>query len=315
MSSFFHYTDAAGLIGIVSSDSLYATDYRYLNDSTEGGLIRNYIMPIFEAEDATISRELVKQGFLRSNYYEELGNRANQLEAESQYRSLVKGFDNVSPFFVVSFCRHAANSYEYQHGLLSQWRAYADSAGFAIEFDETELDKQAALELKNFAYVGYRSDDVVYEAHDKKFIAEDYKGVAGEMVRLVFESVGKDVSKVTGRKNANEVLLKYAQTAPFLKHRSFREEAEYRMVFVCLRASKIPDGEERSIKEIKVRQKAGLLIPYIELFGTENMSAAVKSIIVGPHPLQDKQEEAAKMFLESEALEVPVRKSEIPYRK
>jgi hypothetical protein len=55
MSSVFHYTDAGGLIGIVKSGTLFAGDYRYLNDSTEGGLIKEYILPIFETETVAIT--------------------------------------------------------------------------------------------------------------------------------------------------------------------------------------------------------------------------------------------------------------------
>jgi hypothetical protein len=120
MASVFHYTDTAGLVGIVSSKSLYATDYRYLNDFTEAGLIHNYIMPIFEGEVADITRRLVAEGFLNAKFYDELGARGSRLEAENQYRAFVRAVDNVSPFFVVSFCKHEAGSYEYNHGLLSQ---------------------------------------------------------------------------------------------------------------------------------------------------------------------------------------------------
>jgi hypothetical protein len=55
MPSVFHYTDSAGLLGILSSDSLFATDYRYLNDVTEAGVIRDLIMPVFEVEIAEIT--------------------------------------------------------------------------------------------------------------------------------------------------------------------------------------------------------------------------------------------------------------------
>src|SRR5579859_4672858 len=39
MSSIFHYTDTAGAVGILISKSLFASDIRYLNDSSEGALI------------------------------------------------------------------------------------------------------------------------------------------------------------------------------------------------------------------------------------------------------------------------------------
>jgi hypothetical protein len=45
MASVFHYTDGAGLLGILSSKSLFATDYRYLNDVSEGSMIRQLLLP------------------------------------------------------------------------------------------------------------------------------------------------------------------------------------------------------------------------------------------------------------------------------
>jgi Protein of unknown function (DUF2971) len=315
MSSVFHYTDTAGLLGIVSSETLHATDYRYLNDSTEAGMIRKYIMPIFEAEIATVAEKLFSAGLLDDHYYKEMGSRGSQIEAENQYRAFVRGVDNVSPFFVVSFCRHEDTKYEYQHGLLSQWRGYADSGGFAIEFDEKRLDEFAVNEQRRFAYAGFKSDDVEYFDPGKVFNAKDYEGVAGSMIWSIFDSVGKDISRITGRKNLDKVVLEFAKTAPFLKHESFHEEGEYRLVFVCIRKRKVPEEETRQTKSICFRQRSGLVVPFIELFEQENVLTAVRSIIVRPHPLQDKQEEAVNMLLEKEGLNVPVRKSEIPFRR
>jgi hypothetical protein len=315
MTSVFHYTDTGGLLGIVSSETLFATDYRFLNDSSEMGMIRRHIMPIFEAEIAAIAQKLLSAGFLNNDRYEEMGGAFSQIEAENQYRAFVRAVDNVSPFFVLSFCRHGEQKYEYQHGLLSQWRGYADNGGFAIEFDEQKLDLFALNEQKRFAYAGFKSDDVEYHEHDKIFIGKDFEGVAGSMILGIFKSVGKNVESITGHKNLDEAVMKFAQTAPFLKHESFHEEAEYRLVFVCMRKNKIPKSERRGAKNISFRQKSGLLIPYIALFEQDKMLSAIRSVIVGPHPFQDKQEEAVKMLFEKENLSIPVRKSEIPYRR
>ena len=231
MASVFHYTDAEGLLGILSSDSLYATDYRYLNDATEAALIRGYILPIFQAEISKITRRLVEKRILKDDYYKELGTNADVLQSENLYGSFTKAVDNVSPFFVVSFCKHPESSDEYRDGLLSQWRGYAENGGFAIEFDEDGLDALSKFEQEKFAYAGFKSADVSYLEHEKVFNPTDYEGVAGEMVWQVFHSVGKDISSETGHKNVDEAVLKFAETAPFLKHQGFYEEEEYRIVF------------------------------------------------------------------------------------
>ena len=316
MSSIFHYTDANGLHGILTNESFYATDYRYLNDAAEAGSIRSHIMPVFEREIGTITKNLIDKKLLKADYYKDLGTHADILQAEKLYGSFSRAVDNVSPFFVLSFCRHASNSYEYQQGLLSQWRGYADGGGFVIELDEDELDALAKLELEKFAYAGFKSENVEYDQHQKLFDPAHYVGVAGEMIWQVFAEAGKDVSSVTGRKDLDAAVLKFVQTAPFLKHRGFSEESEYRMVFICIRARKVPEEEKRTIKYIKFRQKGGLLIPYIALFDAiDEPRLPVKGLIVGPHPLQERQAESAKMLLEAEGFDVPVRLSEIPYRK
>jgi hypothetical protein len=120
MPSVFHYTDARGLLGICSTNTLFATHYRYLNDISEGGIIRQLILPIFEDEIAKITPKLVEKKWLRQGFYDEYGVGGHALQAEALYRAMVRTIDNVSPFFVLSFCRHEERSQTYSHGLLSQ---------------------------------------------------------------------------------------------------------------------------------------------------------------------------------------------------
>jgi hypothetical protein len=155
MSSVFHYTDSAGLLGILSSKSVFATHYRYLNDVSEGGLIRDLILPILEDEIAEINPKLRERGLLKG-FYETHGVRGNRLQAEGFYTSLVNSLDNTTPPFVLSFCRHTEDK-TIKHGLLSQWRGYAGSAGFAIEFDEGELVELIKIECETFAYPWMKS--------------------------------------------------------------------------------------------------------------------------------------------------------------
>ncbi len=315
MASVFHYTDTPGLLGILSSESLFATDYRYLNDTTEAGIIRSLILPILEAEVAEITPKLIQKGWLKKDFYDEHGVSGHRLQAEALYRSIVRAIDNITPFFVASFCRHEEGTPAFKHGLLSQWRGYAESGGFAIEFDEAGLDERMKEEHDSYAYVLTKQDSVLYERYDALFDQNIYKGVAGEMIWSVFETQGLDVSEVTGRKEIDPIILIFIKTAPFLKHWSFKEENEYRIVAACNRARKIPEGEGRPEKSIQFRSRNNLVTPYIELFDTSQKRFPIKSIIVGPHPLQDKQAEAVNMVLESEGIGAEIRLSEIPYRR
>jgi hypothetical protein len=235
------------------------------------------------------------------------------LQAQLQYKAFVRATQNVSPFFVLSFCRHDEGSETSRHGLLSQWRGYAGSGGFAIEFDEELLDSLLVAEHAAFAYAMTKSDEVLYEKFDRLFDSRVYRGVAGEMIWSVFDHAKIDASELTGRKDLDQTVLSFATTAPFLKHWGFREEREYRIVVACIRPTKIPEGESRPAKQIKFRQRNSLVVPYIELFGTLPDPLPIKAIIIGPHPAQEKQEQALNMLLESHKLDVNVRLSSIPY--
>jgi hypothetical protein len=313
MPPIFHYTDNDGLLGILSSGSLFASDYRYLNDASEGSMIRDEVLPILEAETSEIMPKLVENGFVKG-FYEFHGASGHRLQAEGFYKSLVSTVENVSPLFVLSFCRHEETSPTFRHGLLSQWRAYAGSAGFAIEFDEAELDELAKIEAGTYAYAAMRSDDVRYANYRELFEPDAYKGVAGEFIRRIFEP--RDVTEYTGRKDIEAVVGKFVNTAPFLKHQGFQEEREYRIVAACFRRRKIPGSIKKPAKEIKFRPRGGLIVPYIELFKSSGRSLPIRSIIVGPHPFQDKQADAVKMALESTPFsKAKVQLSAIPFRR
>ena len=315
MASVFHYTDTAGLQGILSNESLFATDYRYLNDAAEVGVVRDLLMPILESEIAEITPKLVEKKWLGKEFYTEYGAAGHGMQAESMYRALMRATDNVTPLFVTSFCRHDEGSESFAHGLLSQWRGYGGSGGFAIEFDEDKFGELMQEESEQYAYVVLKWDDVRYDGYDALFDKKTYSGVAGQMICDLFAHKGVDVSEVTGHKNIDEAVHNLIVTAPFLKHAGFNEEREFRIIAPCIRASKIPKGETRPAKEIKFRVKSGLLVPYIELFETSGQRFPIESIIVGPHPQQEKQAEAVRMLLEFEGLDAAVRLSGIPYRQ
>jgi Protein of unknown function (DUF2971) len=315
MSSVFHYTDSAGLLGILSSKSLFATDYRYLNDVSEGSLIRDLILPILEDEIAEIMPRLAEKGLLRG-FYETHGARGHRLQAEGFYKSLVNSLDATTPPFVLSFCWHTEKK-TIKHGLLSQWRGYAGAAGFAIEFAEDELVELIKVEGDTFAYPWMKSDYVRYKGYDDLFDPKVYRGVAGELTRRMFEP--RDVSEITGSmgpKEMDEVMVKFANTAPFLKHEGFQEEEEYRIIAGRVDKDKIGADSTRPVKKIKFRSKEGLIVPYIKLFEGSPRDLPITSIIVGPHQFQDQQEAAVRMALKSTPFsKAQVRLSAIPFRR
>src|SRR5207245_1354186 len=131
------------------------------------------------------------------------------------------------------------------------------------------------------------SDNVHYEQHEANFDPKAYRGVAGEMIFAIFESRQMDVSEVTGRTDLDEVMVSFIKSAPLLKHASFHEENEYRIIASPVRRKQIPREETREWKRILFRRKGNMIVPYIRLFDNARRPFPIKSIIVGPHPFQD----------------------------
>jgi hypothetical protein len=112
----YHYTTAEGLQGIITSKSVWASDYRFLSDTAEF----NYGLSIFEK----IFDRLVK-------------------ELPSDVVGVIKDLekDNFAtpdfPFSVLiaSFCE--------RDDLLSQWRGYNGAIGYAIGFNVDWLQQNA----------------------------------------------------------------------------------------------------------------------------------------------------------------------------
>lgn len=107
-SAVYHYTDTQGLLGILESGKLWATDYRYLNDSSE--LLYTYRLASQLAREALDG----SHGPLAQRFLEEVGSAPRpDVYVET-------------PYYLCCFSE-IDNS-------LSQWRAYGGKQGFSLQF-------------------------------------------------------------------------------------------------------------------------------------------------------------------------------------
>lgn len=104
----YHYTDATGLLGILTSSRLWATDIQFLNDPSEGKVFPEALFRLMEEKQpapTALERSIIN------------GVR----EAFSKPRSTAAGF-------CVSLCGNG--------DLLSQWRGYGNfGMGYAVGFE------------------------------------------------------------------------------------------------------------------------------------------------------------------------------------
>jgi len=320
--SLFHYTTATGLIGIAASNILWATHARFLNDTAECQLLSRQLIPQLEDEFKTLLPKLTERGAFRPEVMELAKGEGLRRESEKAIRAIQNAIDATSPIHITSFCRHQIDSADCEHGLLSQWRGYAQG-GFAIEFDERLLDELMDEEHKHHSYQVLISRRVEYEDHAKASRREDFMGLGAACLKAAFEhSAPKlaekpEISKLLGSREMTGFISPFVQAVPFLKSPRFSEENEYRIVALPTRTKALVDEakDERPLKAIHFREGyGGTIVPYIKLFEKLGKPLPIKRVIVGPHRDQDNQLLAARMVLERHGFEVPVVRSDTTLR-
>ena len=312
--SLFHYTTGDGLISIVKNQSLHATHSDFLNDPSECRLIKELLTPVFQKELAELIPKLIERRVLSEKLLEDMGRQVYATESENIFRCLVTATNNTSPFFISSFCLHEPGSEQHEHGLLSQWRAYA-RGGFAIELDELKLDELHRKEQQKHAYMAIMTNTVAYKKHKERADPKRFVGVAKAVMREVAADKNKDISDLTGKQELDDYWRPFVESAPFLKDGSFQEENEYRLVAVCFGPAVKETGADRPRKKIEFRSRSNnSVVPYVDLFAELPQQLPIKSVIVGPHSNQELQRHAVTLFTGRFGVDAPVRLSRIPFR-
>lgn len=112
----FHYTNSGGMLGILNTSRLWATNFRFLNDASEVA----YGVALFES--------IIK---------ERLADTKKDIISEFLGRTLrtANAFDGIFDCYITCFCEH--------DDLLNQWRVYAESGGgFAIGLKSKEIGRR-----------------------------------------------------------------------------------------------------------------------------------------------------------------------------
>ena len=108
----YHYTDAAGLVGMLASGNVWATDYRFLNDKSEVVHTRNLARSLLTKRLSSCREELCLKLYNEIIRYQDIESTADE--------------------FVFSLSEEADD--------LSQWRGYArEGRGFTIGFDGSAI--------------------------------------------------------------------------------------------------------------------------------------------------------------------------------
>jgi len=329
----FHYTNAKGLIGIIESQSIWATHYAYLNDSEE---IRHFLKHRLPALLRTVVNQyldkLLEKGSIKQSDIDRKGGRNEVVDSfiqetqDANEKILLK--DALAEPYIASFCTTSGLEKSVfdqvaQHGLLSQWRGYGHEGGYAIVFDTKqfyELLKDVGEKMKNSMHAFFA--DVVYSSDpDSKFIEEFEEDLI--VIKDFF-----DAHLNGGEENLDKIYFSLMYCACRYKHWGFREENEVRVVVLPYPLHHEEFYEDMKVEGITVGEisrkhffRAEALVPYIDLFDgvtsiADKKTLPIKRIIVGPtknDQEKNRRINAVKMLINQHGIKAEVTASDIPF--
>lgn len=300
----YHYTDAAGLTGILDpswpadlvppegggSALLRASDVRYMNDSGELRFGADLLADGLR-RDAAAHPDVMGEVFVV------LADRLSQGLFAPDARHLRA--------FAACFCADG--------DLLSQWRGYAGGVGgYAIGFPTEILEFRAWAILPRPSQMALTTRAPalpVRYGHEQAVVAID-QFIGQLRAGWGPESTSKWViSDETGRPHIEWMMGSSYRLIAQLKHEAFKEEREYRLIYA---------GGDGHL--ISTRARAAGLVPFVNFAVNlpedgKRPDETLAEVVVGPGADQYGQVAAVRDFLQAKGYgRVPVRTSEAPYR-
>jgi hypothetical protein len=259
----YHYTDAAGLLGIVQKQRLWASNAAFLNDSTEVVYIRDMLAEVAQELRAeynvtATSREYAADAMAGTGRYSVRERRTSSVIGilESGPSLWSANLDA----YVSCFCSKG--------DLLSQWRGYPSSGGgYALGLRSESLRRGSGVLRR-----------VIYAKETQRLLLRDLLVPIVERVASVEYPADDGWGEawdwlVDGHFAA--VATSVIECSLCFKHPGFEEESEWRLVIVHERDPK----RRPSDRPAEVRATPTGLLPYVV---RSLESDAVATVVVGP---------------------------------
>ena len=300
----YHYTTWEGLMGILKTQTLWATHCRFLNDISEVFLIKNKLL---ESISPIVRREYQKLIKENNDIKVEIDKRGGQ-EAVILHDSLSiieAAYYATDEIYIISFCGETEDDYVNENGLLSQWRGYGAGGGVALVFDTEQLEQLLKKEAECYSYGPSFIANVIY-SDDKKLFEQELFSSLSDFIDYVQQMFITLRRKGLEAPDASRAFPAFVGLIARYKHHAFREENEIRIVCNLPTLPVLKHEKER-----KFRLKDRALIPYIELFDSEDFILPIDRIIIGPHKEKETRAVALQVMLRGKGIEISV--SDIPY--
>lgn len=306
----YHYTTMAGAIGIIETQSLWATHFKKLNDSTEFYFSRDLLIEHVSTpamNDLYTQRvELDEEKMKEENVTkEELISQAGAHMVDIFYKGL--GLDDL---FITSFCTgHSEDEYSHHNGLLSQWRGYGSDGGCIIVFDTKKLVELLDAERTKYGISG--GDYEVFYGDDPALLETQEFSEYVDALKKYIESIAVDTLKRLPKASeeqeslVNDGVLAIFKMAGAIKHYGFHEEKEVRFLLF--------NNNKDKAKKVEYREGQDM-IPYIVLFDDPDITLPIKRVIIGPHKDCEQRARDLQRFIRDKLkTEIEIIISKTPY--
>jgi hypothetical protein len=281
--SLYHYSGIGALLGIANSETLWASNVYYLNDGEE--VI--YAKKIF--------KKLVAE--------KQLQVRGDKAEFLRQFCEWLEPFSGGAfNLFVFSLSE--------EQNLLSQWRSYTPhgrgvSIGFS-PFIVRKIAEKNSLKIAKCHYERQEHLEVMNALLEKMIVTFDQH----------FPNI--DPKDFPGHQRYHPFLERFRgnilQVFAIIKNPAFKEEQEWRLI-----SGYFP---KYTVQEIKYREGASMLVPYIELklerwhdLPQHSHPVFFESVCLGPSPHSNLSFNALSQFLSNRKVAHMTINSNVPYRK
>lgn len=191
----YHYTDAAGLYGMMKSKCLWLTNYRFLNDTSEFAYTKELVRSLIGAANVKHPDAVVTSLQARIVHYQSM--------------------NAPSAGYVFSLSEHSDD--------LSQWRGYANEGkGFTVGLCGESLNSAAASQ-KDFGFA-----QVEYDPDRQR---KPLKQALQELERVLREEIAKEGHREKQLIEEAARLFDYVaeNRSSLNKHASFQAEREWRV--------------------------------------------------------------------------------------
>ncbi len=319
IDSIFHYTNEEGLRGIITSKTLWATDFRWLNDNEElksaKRLIFSWLQPQVSIWGGILHEKAKNDKDYQVMLQKHDGDRKKIIDNATQHLawSLNNVLENYK-IFITSFCNHGkAGSFAYKHGYLSMWRAYGGKKAYAIEMDYKKIHEMFKTETK-IIHVDYPYFDAVeYCFSDQLCTIEQRFAKHQEHINDIVIGI---LTEGYDWRFTNEQMYHLLDLFINVKHEGFAEEREVRAAF-ALTANYAQNAKDaaKNGEALKPEKRVHCdNIPRIHFFEGLKSKLPITRIIVGPHENKHRHADELQYWLQYHKFDIPVTISDIPFR-